>query len=376
MAKAAKQVKAKPKKSVKGKKSNAKSGLRTPRLFPKDTLEAALRIATAIKAKNGGNPWSPSEVAKAVELSAKGMGFYYLSASSRDYGLTNGTRDSSSIMLTEFGRSLVYAPSKEDEDRLKMSAFLKVDVLKRVLAHFKGPDLPEMTYLANTLTTKFGLDPKLHAEFYSLFTRNCRYLNLSSGVTPQFSPIEGDPTNKDDKATSTQTIRTLVRANKKNALSLFVVMPFREREKGRAPGFFEEVLNSLIVPAGKEAGFNVATANKSGSDIIQATIVNDLLDADMILADLTEHNPNVLFELGLRMAEDKPVALMRAKGTAPIFDVDNMLRVCEYDPNLWPSTIEQDLPKLIDHVEAAWKNRDSNQTYMKILRSRFANNEK
>jgi hypothetical protein len=48
---------------------------------------------------------------------------------------------------------------------------------------------------------------------------------------------------------------------------------------------------------------------------MQATIVNQLLDADLVIADLTENNPNVLFELGLRLSEDRPVALIRAKGT-------------------------------------------------------------
>jgi hypothetical protein len=60
-------------------------------------------------------------------------------------------------------------------------------------------------------------------------------------------------------------------------------------------------LKSLLTPAGTEAGFKVNTANKQGSDVIQSTIVNDLLEADLVIADLTDHNPNVLFELGLRM---------------------------------------------------------------------------
>jgi len=68
------------------------------------------------------------------------------------------------------------------------------------------------------------------------------------------------------------------------------------------------------------------------------------------------------------MDEDKPVVLIRAKGTSQIFDVDNMLRVFDYDPNLWPSTIEQDLPKLAEFVKASWDNRDSEQTYLKILK--------
>jgi hypothetical protein len=89
-----------------------------------------------------------------------------------------------------------------------------------------------------------------------------------------------------------------------------------------------------------------------------------------VLADLTEHNPNVLFELGMRMAEDKPVVLVRAKGTGQIFDVDNLLRVAEYDPNLWPSTVSADVPSLSDHIKAGWSSKDAGSSYLAILRTR------
>lgn len=52
--------------------------------------------------------------------------------------------------------------------------------------------------------------------------------------------------------------------------------------------------------------------------MIQSTIVNELLEADLVIADLTDNNPNVLFESGLRMAEEKPVALIKAAGTGQI----------------------------------------------------------
>jgi hypothetical protein len=148
----------------------------------------------------------------------------------------------------------------------------------------------------------------------------------------------------------------------------FVIMPFTEREEGHAPGFFAEALKSLIVPAAKSAGFVVRTANRRGSDVIQSTIVNELLRADLVVADLTEHNPNVLFELGMRMREDKPVALIKATGSGRIFDVDNMLRVVEYDSCLWPSTLKEDLPNLTEHIKATWDNRGSDISYLKLLR--------
>jgi nucleoside 2-deoxyribosyltransferase len=135
-------------------------------------------------------------------------------------------------------------------------------------------------------------------------------------------------------------------------------MPFVERNEDHAKGFFSEILKTVITPAATAAGFDVTTALRQGSDVIQSTILNDLLDADLVLADLTEHNPNVLFELGMRMAMDKPIVLIRAKGTGPIFDVDNLLRVEEYDPNVWPSTVEADVETLEVHIRAGWEGRE------------------
>ncbi len=144
-------------------------------------------------------------------------------------------------------------------------------------------------------------------------------------------------------------------------------MPFNEKgSSARRPGFFAELLKSLIQPAGERAQFNVATARREGSDIIHSTIIRELLAAELVIADLTDHNPNVLFELGIRLAGEKPVALMKAEGTGPIFDVDNLMRVYEYNPNLWPSTVTTDIDKLAEHIKAAWERR-SDPGYMKIL---------
>ncbi len=106
--------------------------------------------------------------------------------------------------------------------------------------------------------------------------------------------------------------------------------------------------------------------------MIQSTIVNDLLDADLVVCDLTEHNPNVLFELGLRIREEKPVVLVKARGTGPIFDVDHMLRVVEYSPNLWPSSLGVDIPKITEHLMGTWDRRETENTFMGILRRQSA----
>ena len=161
----------------------------------------------------------------------------------------------------------------------------------------------------------------------------------------------------------------LAEAEGTSTLIAFVIMPFVERHSAHSAGFFAEVLRSIITPAAKASQFTVKTANRQGSDLIQSTIINDLIDADLVIADLTEHNPNVLFELGVRLAENKAVVLIKASGTGPLFDIDNMLRVFEYSPNLWQTTVEKDMPNLRDFIKGAWDNRASEKSYMKILRS-------
>lgn len=151
----------------------------------------------------------------------------------------------------------------------------------------------------------------------------------------------------------------------------FVIMPFVEHDEDRYPvGFFAEVLEGLFTPAITAAALQVRTAERPDSDLIHSTIINELLQADLVLADLTEHNPNVLFELGMRIAEDKPVVLVRAKGTGRIFDVDHVLRIVDYSPNLWPSTVEEDRPRLEPDVRAGWENRESIETHRGILTRR------
>jgi hypothetical protein len=339
-------------------KGSASGQGRRGKPFPSVPLEKALQVAIKIKELNGGNPWAPADLAMALGIGAKGSDFFYLTAASRDFGLTTGTRDTPTISLTDEGRETVYAPSPEVERQKKIESFNRIELFRRVLAHYRGSDLPEMKYLGNTLEREFGLDPKYHNEFSTIFRENCKYLGIVSG---------GTGTSGSDAVQSPSTV-VVGEPSKNSSLRAFVIMPFTERNPARPSGFFEEVLRSLITPAGLEAGFTVETANRQGSDIIQSTIINELLEADLVVADLTDHNPNVLFELGLRMAEDKPVALIKAEGTGRVFDVDNMLRVFEYRPQLWRSTIEVDLPNLAKHIASAWENREKNPSYMKILR--------
>jgi len=354
------------------------------RHYPRRTLENAARVPLVIKQHNNGNPWPSEEVAKALNLGPKSGNFFYVTTSARDYGLTEGTRDTAQISLTTLGRQMVYPSSSEEEKNARLKAFLNVELFRAVLQHYGGNNLPEKQFLSNTLHTQFNIPPEQQDEFVDVFVKNCRYL----GIGRTFDAARGsvargharDPLPPDSGQAPSLTSGDLVALpvgdtvtvdepeGQDDAPVCFVIMPFSEKTDAYAPGYFDEVLEQLFTPAGKNAGFRVTTARKQGSDLIQSTIVNDLLDADLVLCDLTEHNPNVLFELGLRIREEKPVVLVKARGTGPIFDVDHMLRVVEYDPNVWPSTVATDVPRLEQHIRGTWDDRETARTFMGILR--------
>lgn len=348
------------------KKRTRKKSTKPKRPFPSYSLEESIKIPKAIREFNGGNAWSPEDIAKALGMSKGTNDFYYLTASSRDYGFTEGSRATEKIALTAIGKNIVYARSPEDEVNGYRQAFLHIPIFKRVYEHYEKRPLPKFDYLRNTLVTEFDLNEDFHQSFYDIYQANIQFLSKLGGSSSNEERQEKLSVIKEH---SDDAI-ILGEPEGKTGLVAFVALPFSERTSEYPVGFFDEVLTQLIIPAAIRAGFKAETAKKKGSDVIQSTIINDLSNADIVIADLTEHNPNVLFELGWRMASDKPIALIRALGTKQIFDVDHMLRVYDYNPRLWMSTLEKDIPDLAEHIKGSWNNRDSEKSYAKILREK------
>lgn len=298
---------------------------RIVRPYPMKTLEEALGVAALIRDKNKGQPWYTTDLAGELGYQSLGSNtFVYLVSSARDYGLTVGTNNTEKIELTDFGRNLIYANDPATEKKLKIEAFFKVELFTRVFNYYGGCDFPEQKYVSNVLTKEFAIPEEIHTEFLSIYTKNCNFLGIAKGL--------GDVDVDVISETSSDDIRVVGEAKGKFGRVAFVIMPFTEKGMvTRPPSFFDQVLKSLITPAANAAGFAVETADRRGSDVIQSTIINKLLTADLVIADLTDHNPNVFFELGVRLAKELPVALIKTKDTGPTFDVDNLLRVEPYN---------------------------------------------
>ena len=79
-------------------------------------------------------------------------------------------------------------------------------------------------------------------------------------------------------------------------------------------------------------------------DKISNPIINKIFDAvqncTMALCDLSNRNPNVLYELGLRQAYDKPVVLVQDEKTPRIFDVSGINTVQYSSERLFENVME------------------------------------
>jgi len=106
-------------------------------------------------------------------------------------------------------------------------------------------------------------------------------------------------------------------------------MPIADRE-GYPPGHFGKIYDQIIAPAVKEAGYEPRLASNSrNSVIIPLEIVSQLLNAPLAICDISDLNPNVMFELGFRQAFDKPVVIMKDDKTISPFDI-NSIRYVPY----------------------------------------------
>jgi hypothetical protein len=78
----------------------------------------------------------------------------------------------------------------------------------------------------------------------------------------------------------------------------------------------------IIKPVVKKYGYNLNRADRMGkTGTISNHIIKQILDSDLVIADLTDHNPNVFYELAIRHITQKPCIQMIKRGQNIPFDI-------------------------------------------------------
>jgi tetratricopeptide (TPR) repeat protein len=127
----------------------------------------------------------------------------------------------------------------------------------------------------------------------------------------------------------------------------FIAMPFGTKpDADGQPLHFNRIYAELLRPALEEAGFEVFRADEEErAGDIRTDMFQELLAADLVVADLTLDNPNVWYELGVRHALcERGVVLVQGPRSTSPFDIytDRKLRysVAEGAPD--PGTLVAD----------------------------------
>lgn len=82
-----------------------------------------------------------------------------------------------------------------------------------------------------------------------------------------------------------------------------------------------EDVKSILSDAVSSAGFECKlVSDDDGVGVIQDRIVRNIYSSDMIVCDVSHKNPNVMFELGMRLAFDKPAIIVKDDMTDYSFD--------------------------------------------------------
>jgi nucleoside 2-deoxyribosyltransferase len=113
--------------------------------------------------------------------------------------------------------------------------------------------------------------------------------------------------------------------------------PERERSDKLLKYVIHPVVKELVSSPPEEVTVRADKMGQPGR--ITTQVLRELVEADVVIADLTETNANVMYEVGVRQALVRPLVLMAEKGQKIPFDL-NDLRTIFYQLDL-------------EHVEAA-----------------------
>lgn len=162
----------------------------------------------------------------------------------------------------------------------------------------------------------------------------------------------------------------------KKQKTCFIVCPI-STEDSEIRKRSDTLLKHLIKPVcEEELNFKVIRIDKlPHSNSITAEIVKNLKEADLVIADTTDNNPNCFYEIGYRSALSKPLILIRNSEKNIPFDVAG-LNIIDYKLNDFDAGDEfksklKDTISILDFSSSKPENKKTDNSSDEILNKIF-----
>lgn len=327
-AKKASRKKAGKPKRKRAKKSTAAAGsARGGRVkYPKDSILDCIRIPQAIIDQNAGEACTDREGASYAKIGWTGEVAVEISSALK-YGLLERP-SAGQIKPTDLTRKIVRPQDPKDRLAALRQAVMNAPVISDVYTKYRSENLPDNEFLVNTLVDSFSVPSEQVNEFIKVFTATLKEAELleelSNGkyrVLDVSSPADTSTQVGDEQIKKLSKGLTVTADD-----TCFVMMPFANPIGGYYDTIYKPAIEKAKIKADR------ADADLYGTGKIVDQIWKGITSSRVLLAELTNRNANVLYELGLAHALHKPVILVCSKANEDDVPFDlRHVRVIYYD---------------------------------------------
>lgn len=316
---------------------------RKERKFPALTFEEALTLPEAIQKFAAGQKVRRLTLFESLNKNPDSLEARKLITASGQYGLTKGSYRAEHLELAPEGNK---ATSDEIDPVEKLQTQFDLAIKNHspfdlLYARLKGNKMPAKEVMADYLS-EANVEDDEKAECIDTFILNAKFLGMlrtiggSERIISIEQALEEAPTAParqaaqsapgENGATPPIALTTITTDSTAPvgdfAKICFYITPIGEdnSEERRHADFLMEY---IIKPAVKEFDLTVVRADQMGKPgMIGKQVIEHILKARLVIADLSFHNPNVFYELCLRHATRLPTVQVRRAVDKIPFDLN------------------------------------------------------
>jgi len=144
----------------------------------------------------------------------------------------------------------------------------------------------------------------------------------------------------------------------------FVISPIGEPDSETRKRS-DQILKHVIRPAAISCGYKAVRADEIDKPgMITSQVIQHVVNDDLVVADLTERNPNVFYELAIRHALRKPLVQIIRKGEAIPFDVAGTRTIYVDHKDL--DSVESAKNEIVEQIKALEKDSSDIETPISV----------